>query len=165
MKRIWIVVVSCLLLWGCASQPETADTQETTAPAIHYDFEQILRADMFPEQDALSAALNETVQITQLHADGQTLRFTLVAPDISQALITWYEANDFDENALNQQILQLLQTPPHTRQFALSYVPHGNTVRISYDEASLEAFGCGLRQFYAYLQSQVYDALGGGENG
>ena len=113
----------------------------------------------------MSPALNEAVQLSDISADGQILTFTLTAPDISGELIAWYEANDFDAQAMDAQILSLLKNPGTAVTFRLSYTPHGDTLRIAYTDECLEAFGCGLRQFYTYLQERVYGALGGAENG
>lgn len=157
------------MLCGCSSKNATNETtratttteatvpQSPSGPVQTIDYEAVLRNDAFPATDPLSQQLNAAVAFGGITASMDTLYFTLSAPNIAQDLIAWYEAQpSLTEEALEKQIITLLSGEKKQNGFALHYsIDEDGVVHIRYTDEYLAAVGCGIREFYTYLQNQI----------
>lgn len=174
MKKLlmWICLVALLAnLAACKKgEPDSPDTP-TAAPTeeivVPVDFETQLRRDAFPEEDALMSAVGDAVEYAQLTDQGDKVTFTVRAPDFSEELIGWYNAQtQVTEQQLQEKILELLKAPKQETAITLEYtIGEDGTVHYSYTEAYLNAAGCGLRQFYTYMYEAVLGQMGGQSDG
>lgn len=169
MKRIllWITLLALALsLCACGrkEEQEAVQTPEATEETVaRVDFETQLRLDAFPQGDELMEMVGQAVTFRDITDQGDRITFTVQAPDISQALIDWYDAQELaDEAAMTEKIRELLQGGKAETPITLEYeVGYDGTVHFSYTEEYLNAAGCGLRQFYAHYYEALMEQLGG----
>lgn len=153
-----IGVLLCLIFCGCGkdSSPESGGVT---------DFEALLRQDAFPPESLLLKALGLAVSYSDIRDNGETITFTLTAPDISGELLAWYDARDsVTEAELEAKILELLEGQTQTYDLSLAYTrSESGRITFTYTEEYLSAASCGVRAFYAHLADRVL--AGGGGNG
>lgn len=171
MNRIkWIAAaLLCCLLLGCGRDvvqlPET-QPEETIAGFDYrnYDWEQHLKDAVFDTATPLGDAISQAAVLTVEQVTESELTVSVQAPNIAPAMLDWMAAvgaEEFTEDAMQQQIFTQLEAEKQTASFTLPYSVSAQTPQIDYPSDYLDAVSCGLLTFYNDLHQQLIEEMGG----
>lgn len=166
MKRIVALALALLLvLAGCGRQgqdtPDAFMPEDTEAPSQapeQVDYLAIMRRELFNRDTPLNAAMAEVVELTLDSVGEGSITVTVTAPDVCEGTLAWFEAvseEDYSDEALDQQMMTLLEGERQTRQFVLEV----QAETIVYTDEFLDAASCGVRQFYTALTVMLMEEM------
>lgn len=149
-----LMLVIVFLMTAC-------NTSETTDNSISFEWDTVIRNDLLSGETKLERMVAEKVEIQVTPSNG-ILDITISAPDICDELLAWMNAiddADFTEEALETEIIRLLDTVvPTITDFSLPYTQE-ESVAIEYSQEFTDVLSCGLSRFNREITQYIMEAM------
>lgn len=149
-----LMLVIVFLMTACS-------TSETTDNSISFEWDTVIRNDLLSGETKLERMVAEKVEIQVTPSNG-ILDITISAPDICDELLAWMNAiddADFTEEALETEIIRLLDTVvPTITDFSLPYTQE-ESVAIEYSQEFTDVLSCGLSRFNREITQYIMEAM------
>jgi len=149
-----LMLVIVFLMTACS-------TSETTDNSISFEWDTVIRNDLLSGETKLERMVAEKVEIQVTPSNG-ILDITISAPDICDELLAWMNAiddADFTEEALETEIIRLLDTVvPTITDFSLPYTQE-ESVAIEYSQDFTDVLSCGLSRFNREITQYIMEAM------
>lgn len=155
-----VLLLMCLFFAGCSRQG--AGSGEPAFDYKHYDWLTHLKKEAFSEEGSMSTAVADAIKLQVTGTGENAITVTVTAPNITQALLDWYDAQEiFSGEALESQIAALLKGEATEQTFTLPYSLSGDIPVITYPDGYADALSCGLSAFYDILYARILEQMGG----
>ena len=145
-----LLILPVLCICGCRKSDDFADYVDIDQP----DYLGQIREDLFAEDTVLAQTMNETVAFYLDEVTEQTITVTVVAPDVCDEAISWFQAvseEEYTDHALEEKLIELMAGEMMESQFILDIYAE----EIIYTDEFLDAASCGVRDFYGKLTAMV----------
>lgn len=175
-KAVVIIIVICIVvaLLLCAglialvvivkkifSNNETTNNEVTTM-AKEELVDKII-ADNFTSDSKITSEMKEEVEIVVENVKSDSVVITVEAPDISEELFEWLNAQEtYTDEEFENKIIDLMENgKKEVSTYELHYSE--NSSQIEYTQECKNSMNCGLTDFYNMCMQQVIEEMKAGE--